>query len=102
VSDPAVEAARFAWERGRERLDAAGPERAAREAVARAVHDELRRRVGSVFTMGDLARAWAAAPSWFPDVAAQAAPKAPEAWNPEVTLDGAFGRYMREAKDRRG
>jgi hypothetical protein len=94
-----VAVARFAWEEGLERLDRPGPGRGARELVVAAVHDELRRRLGASFTLADLARVWAGAPAWFPDLAARAAPRTPEAWDPAVTLDGAFGRFMRRAAD---
>jgi len=64
-----------------------------------AVEDELRRRVGATFTLAQLAQAWAGAPAWYPDLAARVAPRAPEAWDPQGALDGAFGRYMRRAVD---
>jgi hypothetical protein len=94
-----VAAARFAWEEGVRRLrepDAHGP---ARARVVDAVQRELRRRVGTDFSLADLARAYAESASWYLDLAAQVAPTTPEAWDPQVALDGAFGLYMRRARD---
>jgi cytochrome c551/c552 len=103
VSDAAVETARFAWEGGVARL-AEPPAPAVARARARlvdAVHEELRRRVGATFTLRELAAAYADASGWYLDLAARTAPRQPEAWEPAVTLDGAFGLYARQATDAR-
>jgi hypothetical protein len=99
TDDPRVATALFAWEEGLRRLDAGGPGRAARERVVAAVTDELRRRVGASFTLADLARVYEDASDWYLELAARVAPRERDAWDPSVTLDGAFGRYMRQAGD---
>ncbi|MEQ8835146.1 MAG: hypothetical protein RIB67_11980 [Miltoncostaeaceae bacterium] len=98
-----IEAARYAWEDGVRMLTPHLVEGAAggRRAIVSAVHDELRRRVGSTFTMRDLARTYAGASAWYLDLAARTAPRDPDAWDPAVTLDGAFGMYQRFATDAR-
>jgi hypothetical protein len=96
-----VAAARFAWEEGVRRLRAPDPHAAARTRVADAVQRELRRRVGTDFALADLVRAYAEAGSWYLDLASQVAPSTPEAWDPQVALDGAFGLYMLRARDAR-
>jgi hypothetical protein len=96
---PEVAAARFAWEEGVRRLREPGRHDPARARVVDAVQRELRRRVGTDFALADLARVYADSASWYLDLAAQAAPGSPEAWDPQVALDGAFGLYMRRARD---
>lgn len=96
-----VAAARFAWEEGLRRLCAPDPHAAARIRVADAVQRELRRRVGTDFALADLARAYADSVGWYLDLASQVAPAIPEAWDPQVALDGAFGLYMSRARDAR-
>jgi hypothetical protein len=101
--DPAVAAARFAWDEGAARLAEPAPPRLvrARARVVDAVHDELRRRVGSTFTTRELVAAYDGASSWFLDLAARVAPREPDAWDPATTLDGAFAAYARTATDAR-
>lgn len=96
-------AARFAWDEGlaRAALPAAPPVVAARNRITAAVHDELRRRVGSTFTLADLAAAYQDASSWYLDLASRTAPRVPDAWDPAVTLDAAFATYSRSATDAR-
>lgn len=104
MSEAAVETARFAWEEGMARLAEPAPPAVARARgrLVEAVHEELRRRVGATFTLRELAAAYAEASGWYLDLAARTAPRQPEAWEPSVTLDGAFGRYARQATDARG
>ena len=99
ADDPVVAAAAFAWEEGRERLAQHHRLRAFRLRIADAVQEELRRRVGAAFTLAELARVYDDASSWYFDVAARVAPRQPEAWDPAVALDGAFGLHMRRASD---
>ena len=94
-----VTAARFAWEEGLARLREPGAMSPARTRVVAAVHDELRRRVGGTFRLADLARAYRDASGWFLELAPRLAPRSPEVWDPSVTLDGAFGLFMRRAQD---
>jgi len=102
-SDPAVAAARFSWEDGLARMSqpAPAPVVRARRRIVSAVHDELRRRVGVTFTTAELVSAYDAAPGWYLDLAARIAPREPDAWEPAVTLDGAFATYARTATDAR-
>jgi hypothetical protein len=97
--DPAVAAAAFSWEEGRARLAEPNRLRPLRLRIADAVHEELRRRVGTTFTLAELARVYEDASSWYLDLAARIAPRQPEAWDPAVALDGAFGHHMRRAMD---
>ena len=102
-SDAAVAAARFSWEDGLARMSqpAPAPIVRARRKIVSAVHDELRRRVGVTFTTAELVTAYDAAPAWYLDLAARIAPREPDAWDPAVTLDGAFATYARMATDAR-
>lgn len=102
--DAMVDTARFAWEDGAARMAqpaSPGVVRARRRIVT-AVHDELRRRVGVTFTLRELVGAYDAASSWYLDLAVRTAPREPDAWDPAVTLDGAFADYARTATDARG
>lgn len=98
-----VESARFDWDEGRARLSQPAPPAVvrARRRIVDAVHDELRRRVGATFTLADLARAYRDAPDWYLDLASRTAPREPDAWDPAVALDAAFGTYSRGASDAR-
>jgi hypothetical protein len=88
------------WRAGLRRLDDAPPhERPALERVTDRVYEELRRRLGSTFTLDELAALYDDGTSWTLDLAAQVAPGAPWAWDQRVIADAAFGRYMREAVD---
>jgi hypothetical protein len=77
-----LENALFQWEDAERRLAEADD-----AAYQRATHDlveELRKRLGSVFTLEELADFYAAGPEFGSD-----------AW----LVDAAFGRYAREASD---
>ena len=74
-----------------------GGRRAAR--IIAAVEDELRRRLGATFSLADLARVYEGAASWYLDLASRVAPRTPDAWDPAVTLDAAFGLHRRHATD---
>ena len=100
--DPRVASAASDWVVGARRLAEPGPLRQARADVASAVQDELRRRVGLTFSLADLADAYEGASAWFLDLARRVAPLHPDAWDPAVALDGAFGAYMRQARDAPG
>jgi hypothetical protein len=101
--EAAIAAARFQWEDGLARLsEPARPELArARRRIVQAVHDELRRRVGLTFATAELVAVYDGASSWYLDLAARVAPREPDAWDPSVTLDGAFATYARQASDAR-
>jgi hypothetical protein len=101
--DPAVETASFSWDEGLARLEEPVPPAvaAARRRIIAAVEDELRRRLGATFSLADLARVYEGAASWYLDLASRVAPRAPEAWDPAITLDAAFGVHRRHATDAR-
>jgi hypothetical protein len=101
--DAVVDTALFAWEDGAARMaEPASPGVVrARRRIEAAVHDELRRRVGVTFTLRELVGVYDSASSWYLDLAARIAPREPDAWDPAVTLDGAFAAYARTATDAR-
>lgn len=91
------------WKEGERRLAETPPER--RAAVDRVVEElvaELRRRLGSSFTVDELVALYDRGTSWCLDVAYAVAPGAPWAWDPRTTADAAFARYVREAQDYAG
>jgi hypothetical protein len=88
------------WQAGLQRLeDAPFDERPILEVVTRRVYEELRRRLGSAFTTGELADLYDQGTGWVSDVAVAAAPDAPFAWDVRIVGDAAFGRYVRNAVD---
>ena len=98
--DPAAAAAVFEWQDGARRLAAtSGVTRLACLSVVDAVHGELKKRLGRPFTVSDLAAAHRDAASWFLPLATSVAPRHPVAHDAAITLDGAFGVYMRHAID---
>lgn len=100
MSTAQAQAALFDWQEGTRRLAAVAPVgRGACEAVVDAVQRELQRRLGTSFTVADLARAYADASSWFLPVALDVAPRVPQAHDSAITMDAAFARFMRRAQD---
>ncbi len=98
----AVENARQQWEDGFRRLqaEACDPVRHARllEQVE-VVTDELRRRLGQIFTLAELAEAYAGAESWSRDAVAEGAPAAGWPRTLSIVEDAAFHLYARGARD---
>jgi len=102
-SDSDIESARFAWEEGLRRLDAdTSPERVLRNELSFAVMDELRRRLGITFSVGDLAAAYRTASEWYFELAMRLVPGTPGAWDPAIALDAGFARMARLATDAPG
>ena len=92
----AIESALFQWEEGERRLrEAPGPERAGLQGAAALVHHELRRRLGSTFTIEELGDLYATGVDWAADLAREAAAEGAAAW----VVDAAFNRYAREASN---
>lgn len=88
-----VRSALFQWEDGSRRLLAAeGRERAQSERRLGLVMDELRRRLGSTFTVEELADFYGEGASWADELVGI------DSW----IVDAAFGRYVREAKNYAG
>jgi hypothetical protein len=91
------------WQDGTRRLaDTPDRERAALELVADAAVAELRRRLGSAYTVDELVDLYDRGTSWVLDLAYRVAPEAPWAWDERTVADAAFGRYLREATDYAG
>jgi len=91
------------WKQGERRAaKTPPPQRAAVDHVVEALVAELRRRLGSTFTVDELVELYDRGTSWCLDVAYALAPGAPWAWDPRTTADAAFARYVREAQDYAG
>ncbi len=89
----AIDNALFQWEDGERRVG----EHAELESPALAVLEELRRRLGSSFSLGELTDLYGANTDWASDVARSAGAGTAAA----QVVDAAFGRYAREAVDYR-
>lgn len=97
-----LETTRREWEEGNRRLQAAASDRTLYQrllAEVELVLDQLRRRVGQTFTLGDLASAYGDADRWVQE-ALQLAEPAP-GWPARTTTvqDAAFHLYSRGAVD---
>jgi hypothetical protein len=92
------------WREGQRRLAQADPAvRPALERVTDAIVDELRRRVGGVFTTDELARYYGAEGlDWCFDIALRTVPNNPDAWDLTTIGNAAFARYVRGASDYAG
>jgi hypothetical protein len=90
------------WQDGARRLEAApAGQRAALERVGERIYHELRRRLGGSFSARELVDLYEAGTGWCLQLAANAAPEEPWAWDAWVA-DAAFHRYLREAHDYAG
>lgn len=97
-----VESARRDWEDGYRRLLAETDDAAARERLLRQVEvvtEELRRRLGSTFSLSELAAAYTAADAWARQAVEERAPG--PGWPRTVAFagDAAFYLYARGAID---
>jgi hypothetical protein len=100
---PGFENAIYQWQQGERRLRGAPAERTMiLEQVIAALVAELRRRLGGRFNSQELVDLYAASASWCLQVAMNAAPEEPWAWEAGTVVDAAFGRYLREASDYAG
>ena len=89
----------FHWEDGERRLrEASDLERADLELAVAAVQGELRRRLGSSFTVDELAALYASGVDWATAVAGTHAAGTDAPW----VVDAAFHRYAPEAVDYAG
>lgn len=94
-----LDSALFQWEEGERRLRATDePLRRRLETIAAAVTDELRRRLGSTFTLDELADLYGSGGDWAPDLAASLSAGTAAAW----VADAAFAAYAREAANYSG
>jgi hypothetical protein len=92
----ALENARFQWEEGERRVR--GTDDIARSDLERAVDsvlDELRRRLGSTFSIGELAELYGSGTDWADDIAQRTR----AGTDSSAVVDAAFNRYAREASD---
>jgi hypothetical protein len=94
------------WQAGERRLRAArgsDPDLArALDRVTGALVNELRRRLGGPFTVGELVELYDAGTDWALPVAVSVAPDEPRAWEVNVVADAAFARYLHQARDYAG
>ena len=99
---PEVENAVLQWEEGYRRLQDARSEPPLYRALARAVvaiQGELRKRLGSAFSVSELASLYRESTDWTLDLAMRRIPEDARRWDPGVAADAAFYLYMREAAD---
>jgi hypothetical protein len=97
-----VESARRSWEEGyrRYRGEAEDPVAGPRlERQVEVVTSELRRRVGTTFTIAQLAQAYSGAESWVREAVAEHAPTPGWARALSLVEDAAFHLYSRGAVD---
>jgi hypothetical protein len=97
-----VENAVFQWEEGYRRLQAARADPAAYRGLGRAVtvaQDTLRKRLGSSFSVEELASLYDDNDDWGVELALEALPDQSHLWDSSTVVDAAFYLYMREAVD---
>ncbi len=88
------------WQEGARRLEATPDrERAALELVSDATVAELRRRLGSGYSVDELVELYERGTGWVLDLAYRVAPEAPWAWDERTVADASFARYLRGASD---
>jgi hypothetical protein len=96
--------ARHQWDEGKRRLAGEGEDTARSrhlDVLVDAVVDELRRRIGQTYTLGELAGAYEGADDWVRDVIVTSLPPRPRAGvrDAAVIQDAAFARYAQGALD---
>lgn len=92
----ALENAMTQWQEGEHRLRVSPPaEQAHLEDIVQAVIEELRRRLGSKFMVGELVDLYYEGTDWAEDVAQRRSTGA----DTSAVVDAAFGRYARGAAD---
>jgi hypothetical protein len=97
-----VELARQQWADGQRRIEDARPDRrryAELAAQVELVSDALRRRVGQVFTLAELAETYDDADRWARDAIEDADPDGGPALEAAAVTDAAFHGYSRGASD---
>jgi hypothetical protein len=101
VSYP-VENAVIQWEDGYRRLETARSDPATHRVLGRAVlavEDELRKRLGSTFSIEELASLYREDSDWGLELTIEALPDQSRLWDTATVVDAAFYLYMREAAD---
>ena len=95
----AVENALYQWREGERRVaETSEPARADLDLAADAVVEELRRRLGSIFVLDELADFYAEGTDW----ALELARRRRAGTDAATVVDAAFGRYAREASNYAG
>jgi hypothetical protein len=97
-----VESAVHQWEEGYRRLQAANSEPSLHRRLGRAVvavEDELRKRLGSTFSIKELATLYREDSDWGLELTIDTLPDQSELWDSSTVVDAAFYLYMREAAD---
>jgi hypothetical protein len=97
-----VESAVLQWEEGYRRLETARSNPGLHRALGRAVlavEDELRKRLGSTFSVRELATLYRQDSDWGLELTMQLLPGQSELWDSSTVVDAAFYLYMREAAD---
>ena len=90
----AIENARYQWDEGERRLRQAEPEHAAAlDPVLWQIVDELRKRLGSTFTLEELATLYNEGTDWADYIASRRS----AGLDTSTVVDAAFARYAREA-----
>ncbi len=98
----AIDTAVLQWEEGYRSIEAArsgGPEARALGRAVVAVQEELRKRLGSTFTVAELASLYREGTDWALDLAMRAAATETPPIDSSAVVDAAFYLYMREAAD---
>jgi hypothetical protein len=102
VATAFVDSARREWEEGHRRLLATASDRRRHErllAQVELVTDELRRRIGQTFTLGELAKAYREAERWSREVLGERGPEDARPEDVSLVEDAAFHLYARGAVD---
>ena len=95
----AIENALFQWEEGEARIrDASGAEARELDRAARLVVEELRRRLGGAFMLGELADLYGEGTDWVRDEVQRQCTDVPTS----AAVDAGFFRYARSASDYAG
>jgi hypothetical protein len=90
------------WEEGYLKLQAAQSEPRLYQSLGRAVvaiEDELRKRLGSTFSIKELADLYRADSDWGLELTMLTLPERSDLWDSSTIVDAAFYLYMREASD---
>ena len=101
-AEPAIENAVFQWEEGYARVQAARSEPGRHRLLGRvvtAVEDELRKQLGSRFTVAELATLYREQGDALADVGLASVPASEQLTDVSAASDAAFYLYMREASD---
>jgi hypothetical protein len=94
-----LELVRQQWQAGSRRLESARDPALLRQVDL--VLDELRKRVGQTFTLGELAGVYERADDWARDLIDDADPASPPPVHASIVADAAFHQFARGATDYR-